>query len=251
MVNLYTHGQDYSNFCNPSARRFQGHSSQPFSPAPQFAGSHSSDAYTAQHQEPAQKKTSLFKKALIGAGLIGGLYFFGKKAASLLTGKAAESIAGKVAKLLPEEGMAKSIGQTLSPENAKAVKEVLKKLGIKPEDVTSFLGSHAGEALLNVAKSERGINTIKSLLLGVAGKYLPESAVQTLEKQATAQNIEKLLDAGILTSVMKYGGDLYRQSSGQFRSFLQTNAEPIAEQLGRLTGFEKASIEKYLKAFQA
>lgn len=259
MVNSYTPATHYSNTYNEFLRRLQNNGRQFPSQSvnPQFGGGTAKtepDSFTSRNQNPnpsaAPKKTGFFKKLLIGAGVIGGLYFFGKKATALIGGKVAENLIAQLAKSLPAEGISKNVGQAFSAENLKALTELLKKAGIKPENITSFLSTQAGKTVLNAAKSERGINTIKNLILGVAGKYLPEPAVQLLEKQATAKNIEKLLDAGVLASVVKYGGELYRQSSGHFRSYLQANAEPIAEQLAKLTGFEKTQIEKYLKAFQ-
>ncbi|WP_373531152.1 hypothetical protein [Vampirovibrio sp.] len=208
----------------------------------------------------ASPKKSWLKKLLVGAGVSVGLYWVGKR---LLSG-----VGKTLAENLTEAVVGKAVGQvseTLSKASAESASqatgskvfpslkqgfETLQSLGIKPETVASWFSSKGGQGLLTFAKSDWCVNILKTTVLGVAAKSLPEPAIKLLEAQLTPDNIRHMLDAGVLSSVLKYGAELYAKNSGSLRGYLQANADTVATQLARLTGFQKDTIANYLKQFQ-
>lgn len=257
MVNSYPATMQHHQPFNECLRRFQ-------SPLPQTGGKSlnpkfggQKDSFIPQEadteptvQLPQPKKTGWFKKLAIGASVAAGLYFFGKKASGLVSGLVTDKLAGKLAETLKTGSLGKNLGEAIAPDGLKTLLETLQKAGLKPENLSGFFSSKGGQLFLNLAQSEQGIGILKNAFLGIAGKYLPKPALELLEKQATPENIRKLLDAGVLTDLLKYGQQLYQQSAGHVRTYLKNNAEPVAEQLAQLTGFKAEQIAPYLKAFQ-
>lgn len=204
------------------------------------------------------QKSGWFKKLLIGVGVSAGLYFVGKKAVGWLgkqvTEKVTETMTAQIvaqaAESLPKASAGKAASELISENGLKTVFETLNRFGVKPETIGDLLSTKGGQGLLNIGKSDFCVNILKNNLLNVARKYLPEPAVKILETQATPDNIRRLLDAGLLSSLLKAGGEFYGKNAGSLRDFLKANADPIAEQLARLTGFQKTSVSDALKQFQ-
>lgn len=257
MVTSYTPTMQHNQPFNECLRRFQAPLPQTGGKPlqPKFGGHKDSFIPQETDTEPTiqtaqSKKTGWLKKLVIGAGAAAGLYFFGKKASGLVSGLVADKLAGKLAETLKTGSLGKNLGEAIAPDGIKTLLETLQKAGLKPENLSDFFNSKGGQWFQNLAQSEQGISILKNAFLGIAEKYLPKPALELLEKQATPENIRKLLDVGVLTDLLKYGHQLYQQSTGHFRTYVKNNADPIAEQLAQLTGFKAEQIAAYLKAFQ-